>query len=89
VEAMACGLPLVAGRTGIAGQLAIDSIAGRVVDPERPYEIAYALSEILGSAEHAAQLGSRGHELARRFDYGQVAGKYLQIYDEILKGRAH
>lgn len=89
VEAMACGLPLITGRTGIASQLAIDSIAGRLVDPERPYEIACALSEILGSAEQAAMFGSRGQELARQFDYRQVARKYLGIYEEILKERAH
>ncbi len=89
VEAMACGLPLIAGRTGIAGRLAIDSIAGRLVDPERADEIAYALSEILGSAEQAAKLGSRGRELARQFDYRQVAARYLEIYEEMLKERAH
>lgn len=88
VEAMACGLPVIAGRTGIAGQLAIDSIAGRLVDPERPYEIAYALSEILGSREQAARLGSGGQELAQRFDYRRVAREYLEIYDGMLKERA-
>jgi glycosyltransferase involved in cell wall biosynthesis len=83
-EALACGLPVVVGRTGVAEALEIDGVAGRFVDPANPASIASALVDVLGSPSRAAELGARGRDLARRFDFRVVAERYLAIYENML-----
>jgi len=87
VEAMACGLPVVVGRTGVAASLRIDGIAGFVLDEPRPTEIAAALEGILSSPDRSAEMGSRGRALAERFGYDRVAKHYLEIYGSMLGAR--
>jgi glycosyltransferase involved in cell wall biosynthesis len=84
VEAMACGLPVVVGRTGVAASLRIDGIAGRVLDEPRPADIAAALGGILSAPNRGAEMGSRGRAMAARFGYERVARHYLEIYDAML-----
>lgn len=87
VEAMACGLPLVVGRTGVAEALDLDGVAGRIVAPDDPESIARALVEVLGAPDVAAALGARGREIARQFDFTEIAGRYLEIYEGMLRQR--
>ncbi len=83
VEAMACGVPVVVGRTGIAATLPIDGAAGRVVTPRRPGELRDALIALLAAPERHADLGSAGRRLAERFDMARVAGAYVALYREV------
>lgn len=85
VEAMACGLPLVVGRTGVAEALDLDGVAGRIIAPDDPESIARALVEVLGAPATAAAFGARGRELAGQFDFTEVAGRYLEIYEDMLR----
>jgi len=89
LEALACGLPVVAGPTGVVRTLDLGATAGRVVDPADPASIASAIEEILVAPDLAATLGARGRELALRFDFGAVGREYLAMYDTMLEERKH
>jgi glycosyltransferase involved in cell wall biosynthesis len=84
LEAIACGIPVVVGRTGVAATLDLGQSAGRFVDPERPETIAAALAEIFDSPDTGAALGARGRDLASDFDFRSVAMDYLGVYETMM-----
>ena len=88
VEALACGLPVLVGRTGVATQLDLDGTAGRFIDPESPASIADGLAEFLDDPERRAAAGARGRELVRRYDFDRIASTYLDIYSD-MRSRRH
>src|SRR5207302_6342751 len=55
LEAMACGVPVIAGSDGAPGELVGET--GRAVAAEDPRSIALALQELLGDLGRAQQLG--------------------------------
>jgi glycosyltransferase involved in cell wall biosynthesis len=69
LEAMACGLPVVASdvsgvRTALGGGPG-GGAAGVIVPPERPEAVAEALRRILGDRAHASGLGAAARERVR------------------------
>ena len=87
VEALACGLPVLVGRTGVATQLDLDGAAGRFIDPESPASIADGLAEFLDDPERRAAAGARGRELVRRYDFDRIAATYVDIYSDMMSKR--
>lgn len=68
LEAAACGLPVVVGRSGGAPETVDHGRTGYVIDPDDPYELAARLSDLLADPAHARQLGVAGRQLvAERF----------------------
>lgn len=88
IEALATGLPVVASRTGILQTLEIDGVAGRIVDPDDPADIASAIVRILGSPDRGASLGSRGPGLVEQFSFTRVAEEYRDIYRKVIQFRS-
>lgn len=84
VEAMASGLPVVTCRTGLALQMVLDGVVGRVVDGQTPADIACGLREILSSPALRTEFGQRGRAAAQQYDIRQVARDYLSIYKSII-----
>ncbi len=87
IEAMASGIPVIVGRTGVARSLAIDGRAGCVVDAAQPAEIACALRDIFSSPSRGAALGARGRTLVQPYDFRQVAGEYLALYESMIAAK--
>ncbi|MCX6792500.1 MAG: glycosyltransferase family 1 protein [Candidatus Falkowbacteria bacterium] len=83
LEAMACGLPVVASAS--SSLLEIVGDAGILVDPYNADSIANALDTILSDTSLAANLALRGQERARQFSWNQSAQDYLKLFGEIVK----
>ena len=62
LEAGACGLPVVAGRSGGAPDAVREGETGFVVDGRRPDEVARAIIELLGDAGLRLRLGQAGRD---------------------------
>jgi phosphatidylinositol alpha-1,6-mannosyltransferase len=60
LEAAACGLPVVVGRSGGAPEAVADGDTGVVVDPRDPEAVAGALSDLLADPAMARAMGARG-----------------------------
>jgi phosphatidyl-myo-inositol dimannoside synthase len=80
LEAAACGLPLVVGRSGGAPETVLDGVSGSVVDPRDPGDVAAALTGLLRHAESARGMGARGREhVTRTFGRQLMAGRLGEL----------
>jgi len=77
LEAMACGTPVVAARTGALEEVSGD--AAVLVDPLDPDAIAAGLNEAIDRRD---DLRERGLERARAFDWHDVARETAAVYGE-------
>jgi glycosyltransferase involved in cell wall biosynthesis len=79
-EAMACGLPVVASRSGGIPEVVQDGRTGLLVDPGDVDGLAAAIDRIFDNRELAARMGvaarARAEEL---FDWEHVAGRVAEI----------
>ncbi len=89
LEAMACGTPVVATRSGGTPEVVIDGETGLLVDRNEPGKIAAAMRSLIEDHELRARLGVRGMHLAQRYAWRGVADRYLEVYRRCLTpGRA-
>lgn len=85
LEAMACGLPVVA--TDIRGcrEEVASGETGLLVPPHDPAALAHAVVAILGDPARARAMGARGRERAvEMFDEGIVLDRQLRVYRQLL-----
>jgi D-inositol-3-phosphate glycosyltransferase len=73
IEAMACGIPVVASRVGGLAETVLDGVTGLHVAPRAPAEIAAAIAALLGNTDARHAMGRRAARRARRFGWDQVA----------------
>jgi phosphatidylinositol alpha-1,6-mannosyltransferase len=75
LEAAACGVPQVAGRSGGAHEAVDDGVTGLVVQhPDEPRDVAAALEQLLDDPAARARMGAAGRERAARdFSYDVLA----------------
>ncbi|HKC59029.1 MAG TPA: glycosyltransferase family 4 protein [Myxococcales bacterium] len=80
LEAMACGVPVVAGSEGAPAELVRDGEDGRVVDAADPVGIARALCELLGEPRVARRMGSAARARAVTFTPARAAEETLAFW---------
>jgi alpha-1,3-rhamnosyl/mannosyltransferase len=83
LEAMACGVPVVAAAGSALPELVGD--AGLLVDPERVDAIAEGLRCVLGDAGLARDLARRGLERSHRYSWRATADATRQVYREAVE----
>jgi len=79
LEAAACGLPLLAARTGAALDLIEDGVSGWFITPE-PDDIAGALDRLAADLAAARAMGVEAHERSLLFTWARQA----QIVEELF-----
>jgi glycosyltransferase involved in cell wall biosynthesis len=88
LEAMACGVPVVASAVGGQIDSVVDGVTGVHVPPRDPAALGAALAELLDDPERRAELGAAGVERARRrFSHDRVAAATREIYADVLRSR--
>lgn len=86
LEAMAAGVPVVATRVGGVPDLLAEG-AGRLVEPERPEQIAAAVDDLLADPPAATAMGERGRaRVEKRYAVDPWIQMHREIYAE-LAGR--
>ncbi len=84
VEAMACGVPVVASAVGGLLDTVIDGVTGIHVPPRHPRQLAEALGKLLGDASMRGSFGAAGARRARtRYSWARVADATLETYREL------
>jgi glycosyltransferase involved in cell wall biosynthesis len=81
LEAMACGLPLVASDVDALPEILRDQETGLLVPPDDSRALAAAINGLLDRPEWAAQLGGHGRErVLRFFSVERMAGATIDVY---------
>jgi D-inositol-3-phosphate glycosyltransferase len=81
LEAMACGVPMVASAVGGLVDSVVDGVTGVHVPPRRPGLLAEAVAGLLADPERRATLGATGARRARRrYGWDRIAGSTLEVY---------
>ena len=85
LEAMACGVPVVAAAVGGLTDTVVDRATGLHVPPRDPAAIARAVGELLASRELRQELGRAGQQRARsRYSWDRVAAETEKAYQLAL-----
>jgi D-inositol-3-phosphate glycosyltransferase len=89
VEAMACGVPVVATAVGGMLDTIVDGVTGVHVPPHDPDALAAALGDLLAQPLRLAEMGAAGVHRARScYSWDRVARLTLQTYRELAAGEA-
>jgi len=89
VEAMACGVPIVASAVGGMIDTVLDDVTGVQVAPRDPDRLAEALRALLADPQRRAQYGRAGVERARRFyDWERIGAATLSVYERLVSRRS-
>ncbi len=86
LEAMACGVPVVASDVGAVREMVADGDEGRVVPPGDVETLAGALLSLADAPEERSRMGRRGRErVVRDFAVGDMVRRYADVFSEALE----
>ncbi|MFC7387110.1 glycosyltransferase [Sphaerisporangium rhizosphaerae] len=85
VEAMACGVPVVASRVGGLQDIVADGVTGLSVDPGNSTDLANAVSEIVAGKLGPVPLKAAVTRYRSHFSWARATPRYLQLYSDLVK----
>lgn len=88
LEAMSCGLPVVATQVGALPDLVENGHSGLLVPAADPARLAEALLRLLQDYSLCVRMGRQGRARAERnHANGIMAERHMRLYDQILEAR--
>jgi spore coat protein SA len=87
IEAMACGVPVVASRVGGIPEIAAEG-GVLLVEPNSPVELADALQSLIEDKDLRTKVGAQGlRSFRRRFTWAVAFRKYQEVADNVRQGQ--
>lgn len=83
LEAMACGVPVVASSASSLPEILSD--AAILIDPDNSQAMATAIAAVFGDHNLRQRLVTKGLERAAKFQWSKTAADYQQLFAEITK----
>jgi len=84
LEAMACGLPVIATNVQGNEELIQDGVNGFLVRPSEPRELGQALIKMVNDADRARRMGEQARIMSKRYDWKGIAASYLAAYEKLI-----
>jgi len=84
VEAMACGVPVVATRSSGTSDIVRDEMDGLLVDRHEPAAVAAALERVLGDGPFRHRLAAEARVGAERFALPVIASDYGRVFGSLV-----
>jgi glycosyltransferase involved in cell wall biosynthesis len=85
LEAMACGLPVIASRIGGVVDVVEDGKSGILVEPGDVSGLASAMVRLLKDAELRQRLGAEARKrIVEGFSIDRMAEEYIKLYGELI-----
>ena len=86
LEAMACGVPVVASAVGGMLDTVVDSVTGALVTPRDPVALAEVVGPLLESPSRRAEFARAGLERVRsRYSWDRVAAETAAVYQQTVR----
>jgi glycosyltransferase involved in cell wall biosynthesis len=86
LEAMACGLPVVATDVGGTGEAVFEGVSGLLVPPRDVEALAEAMTRISEDPELAAGFGAAGRTRVERYFRWSACGRsWIDVYEKALR----
>ncbi len=83
LEAMACGVAVMASLTGSAGEAVEQGVSGRLFDPRNRQEIKECLRAYITDRSLAVKMGEQARKTAvEKYSMARVADELLKLYGE-------
>jgi len=83
LEAGACRVPVIGGRSGGVSDAVVDGVTGLLIDPVNPDQIAGAIVRLLTDRSFAAKLASAGRRrVVESLQWGHMAQRCIRMEDE-------
>ncbi len=84
LEAMACGIPVIATRVTGNKELITDGITGLLVEPHNKAQLTEAISYLIKNPDEGSELGRKVQELVKEhYDLYLVAERYITLYQDL------
>ena len=84
VEAMACGLPVIACRAHGPAEIVADGRTGWLIPPDDEHALTDALLSAATSDEERRARGRRAQTDSRRYGWTEIAPRFASLYEELL-----
>jgi glycosyltransferase involved in cell wall biosynthesis len=85
-EAMACGLAVVASRTGGLAEIIEDGQSGLLVEPGNSDELAQAIRKLIQDPERRAQIGTAARQqVVEQFSSATIAVRMTKLYQQVIQ----
>ncbi len=85
LEAMATGVPCIAGNAGGLREVVRNGETGLLVQPDDPEALASAVKALLGNRAWASEVAARAKISAlNEYSWDDIARKTLSVYEEVL-----
>lgn len=84
VEAMSCGLPIVAVREKGPAEIVKNNTNGFFAQPNNPQELAEKITELLNSPEKLESFGLASRKLAMNYSKKSIIAKLEALYKDII-----
>jgi D-inositol-3-phosphate glycosyltransferase len=86
LEAMACGVPVVASAVGGMLDTVVDSVTGALVPPRDPAALAEVICPLLASPSRRAEFARAGLERVRScYSWDRVAADTAAVYQQTAR----
>jgi glycosyltransferase involved in cell wall biosynthesis len=85
IEAMACGLPVVASYTGVAPNVIRNGENGFLINPGNKEELIDRITLLLDNDGLRSEFGKKGRQTTIEYDWKNVGKKLTKIYKEIIE----
>lgn len=84
LEAMACGVPVVAATVGVLPDIVMHQVTGLHVPPRDGRALAKALRSLLADETRLQEFGMAGRDrVVARYSWGRVAKEVLSVYERV------
>lgn len=83
VEAMACGCPVIASKTGGLQFSVLQGKTGLLVEPKNPEELASAINYLLTNEEVRKKMSREAAFHGKRFDWKTIVSKMVNVYEGV------
>jgi len=87
LEAMACGIPVVAARAAAVPETVAEGEVGLLVHPDDPDELAEALAALLRDRGRRRAMGAAGQARVEQYGADRVAHRFVTEVESALSGR--